>query len=89
MSADTVNPDTVDPDTVTTAAAKADAWQVLSGAPTAEELAAIVVVLGNAGSSAPKAPVSDQPAVGGWRAHARRLRRPLHPGPGAWQAAVR
>ena len=70
------------------AAEQAPSWQVVSGSPTPEELAAIVVVLGSAGGGS-SAPASDQPRVGGWRSHVRTMRPALHPGPGAWKAAVR
>ncbi|HEX8093422.1 acyl-CoA carboxylase subunit epsilon [Jatrophihabitans sp.] len=61
--------------------------QVTSGTPTADELAAVtVVLLGIAGSQASGAQPVRQ--VGGWADPALRLRRPLPPGPGAWRASA-
>ncbi|SDD83608.1 acyl-CoA carboxylase subunit epsilon [Auraticoccus monumenti] len=59
--------------------------QVVSGDPTPEELAAIVVVLGSRTAPAPDEPA---PSSTGWSAHWRRVRRPPLPGPGAWQASA-
>ncbi|WP_114561042.1 acyl-CoA carboxylase subunit epsilon [Desertihabitans aurantiacus] len=58
--------------------------QVVSGDPTPEELAALVVVL-QSRSGAAEPP---QPPPSGWSAHWRRTRPPLlAPRPGAWQAS--
>lgn len=59
--------------------------QVVSGDPTPEELAAVVVVLGSR-----TAPAGDTRTASdsGWSAHWRRVRRPPVPGPGAWQASA-
>lgn len=56
----------------------------VTGSPTPEELAAVVAVLAAvpAGAAVPEpAPASR------WNDKESLLRRPLHPGPGAWQAA--
>jgi hypothetical protein len=57
--------------------------RIIRGNPTPEEVAAVTVVLtalsGGGGEL-------EQPArPGGWSDPALRLRRPIHPGPGAWQ----
>lgn len=51
---------------------------------TPEEVAAIVAVFSalGGGEPAPEQPRSQ------WAAPARRMRRPLHPGPGAWKASA-
>ena len=60
--------------------------RLVRGAPTAEELAAVVTLvsaLASAGGiAAPEAPVS------GWAARSRLVRRPVEHGPGAWRASV-
>ena len=55
--------------------------RVVAGNPTAEELAAVLVVL------AGRAPPAPDPAarVDGWSAYWRTLRAPLVAGPGAWR----
>ncbi|WP_432558464.1 acyl-CoA carboxylase subunit epsilon [Granulicoccus sp. GXG6511] len=61
---------------------------VVSGSPTAEELAAIVTVLTAAAASpadGPEVRRSDRPRVGGWRSYTRVLRGAAYPGPGAWR----
>jgi hypothetical protein len=62
-------------------------FQITSGSPTADEVAAVtVLLLAIARSQTASAPPA-QP-VGGWADPARRLRRPLSPGPGAWRASA-
>lgn len=61
---------------------------VVAGSPTPEELAAIVTVLTAAAAvPEPADERSDLPPIGGWKSHAPTLRRPVHPGPGAWKYA--
>ena len=56
----------------------------VAGNPTPEELAAVVAVL----AARPAAVPEEEPAAPSrWNDRARALRAPLHPGPGAWQAA--
>ncbi|MVA76458.1 acyl-CoA carboxylase subunit epsilon [Auraticoccus sp. F435] len=64
--------------------APAPAIEVVAGDPTAEELAAVVVVLQSRAPAPPPPPA--RPSA--WAAPARRHRRPLVPGPGAWQASA-
>jgi hypothetical protein len=60
--------------------------RIVSGEPTAEELAALVVVIARLGAeSAPPPP----PARLGWASHQHQLRRPLVVGPGGWSASGR
>jgi len=62
-------------------------FQITSGTPTPEEVAAVtVLLLAVARSAGPSAP-PPRP-VGGWTDPALRLRRPLPPGPGAWRASA-
>ena len=59
--------------------------QVVKGEPTAEELAALTVVVA---ALSQRRPARRRPLpVGGWSARAGLLRRPLQPGPGGWRAA--
>jgi hypothetical protein len=58
--------------------------QVVSGAPSAEELAALTVVVA---ALAQRRPARRPTPVGGWAARTGALRRPLQAGPGAWRAA--
>jgi hypothetical protein len=60
--------------------------RVVRGAPTDEELAALTVVLA-ARAAAPAEPAAQPRSE--WRDRASLLRRPLHPGPGAWRASAR
>ncbi|MDI2130982.1 acyl-CoA carboxylase subunit epsilon [Yinghuangia seranimata] len=59
--------------------------RIVRGEPTPEELAAIVTVIAakaaGGGAEAPAAAPSE------WNAPARRIRRPLRPGAGAWRAS--
>jgi hypothetical protein len=61
--------------------------RVVSGEPTAEELAALTVVVA---ALASRGGARRRPRpVGAWAAPARTHRRPLQAGPGGWQAAGR
>ncbi len=65
--------------------------RVVSGAPTPEELAAVVAVLQRQAdevAAAGRAEVTASPRSG-WDASARGLRRPLEHGPGAWARSLR
>jgi len=57
---------------------------VVRGQPTGEELAALVAVL--AARAAPS--TVDIPARSAWADPARRMRRPLRPGPSAWRRSA-
>jgi hypothetical protein len=58
--------------------------RVVSGNPTPEELAALLAVVGARSGGEPE----PEPApTSGWAARESLLRRPLHPGPGAWRAS--
>jgi hypothetical protein len=63
------------------------ALRVIRGEPTADELAAVIVVLGAraapAGGEAPPRPPRSE-----WAAKARQMRPQLTPGPGAWRASA-
>ncbi|PWW22908.1 acyl-CoA carboxylase epsilon subunit-like protein [Geodermatophilus normandii] len=60
--------------------------RVVRGEPTAEELAALTVVVAAVSRRRPrKRPVP----VGAWAANADTHRRPLQPGPGGWRASGR
>jgi Acyl-CoA carboxylase epsilon subunit len=60
---------------------------IVSGRPTAQETAAVVVVLSALASQPAPAP-ADRPAGSQWAARSRFLRPPLTPGPGAWRASA-
>ena len=75
LSVDEVAPDVDEP-----------SIRVVAGDPTAEELAALVVVLSSLGTTAP---APDPTKRDGWGAYWRGVRAPLAPGPGAWRAAGR
>jgi hypothetical protein len=54
---------------------------VVTGNPTPQELAAVIAVLFSRGTTAGE----PEPApVSSWNERGSLLRRPLHPGPGAW-----
>ena len=60
---------------------------IIKGDPTAEEIAALVIVLAGSAGAGPTAPSS---AGGGqWAAYWRRLRTPIPPGPGSWRQSAR
>ncbi len=61
-------------------------FSVVSGSPTEEELAALVVVL--AGRQVRSGPPPPAPPSG-WSAYWRTVRAPVQPGPGAWRLAGR
>ena len=64
----------------------APALRVVSGSPSDEELAALTAIVSLAGGG----DEAEAPArAGRWNDPATLVRRPLVPGPGAWQAAVR
>ena len=70
--------------TVTTDPTAAPLLQVLRGNPNPEQLAALIaVVTARSGGGAAE---PEPPATSRWSGPESRLRRPLHPGPGAWQA---
>jgi hypothetical protein len=58
---------------------------IVKGEPSAEELAALTVVIAALSQARParRRPVT----VGGWASRTGVLRRPLQPGPGGWRAA--
>jgi acyl-CoA carboxylase epsilon subunit len=56
--------------------------RVVRGQPTAEEAAALAVVLT---AKLAARPAQDRRPRGGWADRARALRAPLTPGPGAWR----
>jgi len=60
--------------------------RIVAGQPTAEETAAVVVVL-SALASQPAA-ASPAPARSQWAARSRLLREPVSPGPGGWRASA-
>jgi hypothetical protein len=59
--------------------------RVVRGTPSDEELAALTAVLA---AASPHGTADPPPQGSTWAAPAVRLRTPLHPGPGAWKAAV-
>jgi len=60
--------------------------RVVRGEPSAEELAALTVVVAALSQGRPRR----RPApVGAWGSRADVVRTPLHPGPGGWRAAGR
>lgn len=60
--------------------------RIVRGEPTDEELAALTAVLvAAANRPAGTAPPPDEPSW--WSRPGSRLRRPVHPGPGAWRAS--
>jgi hypothetical protein len=60
--------------------------QVVKGEPTAEELAALTVVVAALSRRRPRRRPTP---VGAWAERADVVRRPLRPGPGGWRAAGR
>ena len=60
---------------------------MVKGEPTAEELAALTVVV--ATLSQPRAHRRRTTPVGAWASRADAVRTPLQPGPGGWRAAGR
>jgi acyl-CoA carboxylase epsilon subunit len=67
----------------------APALRVVRGDATPEEIAALVAVLmARSGSASGAARLGVRPARGAWSDRSRQLRRPLHPGPGAWRRSA-
>ena len=60
------------------------AFDVLAGNPTEQELAVVVSVLSSLPAVQPEQP--NQPSY--WSNRAGMMRRPIHPGPGAWRASA-
>jgi hypothetical protein len=60
--------------------------RIVRGNPDDEELAALAAVVA-AAASAPAGPPKRNHRSH-WADHARLLRQPLHPGPGAWRASA-
>lgn len=61
-------------------------FSVVRGNPTAEELAALVVVLHTRSRGNAPAP---GPQPSGWSAYRRTVRTPVMPGPDAWRMSAR
>jgi hypothetical protein len=61
--------------------------RIIRGNATPEEIAAVVAVL-LARSAAADAPPPARPAPSAWADRSRLLRRPVHPGPGAWRRSA-
>jgi hypothetical protein len=70
-----------------TTAEQRPALRVVSGSPTAEELAALTAVV--AAASAGEAPATERAMRGRWNDPAARLRQPLLAGPNGWRASAR
>ena len=60
------------------------AFDVLAGNPTEQELAVVVSVLSSLPAVQPEQP--NPPSY--WSNRAGMMRRPIHPGPGAWRASA-
>ena len=60
---------------------------IVSGQPTPEETAAVVVVLTALAGQAASAPAGP-PTPSQWSARSRFMRAPVTPGPGAWRASA-
>jgi hypothetical protein len=59
--------------------------RVVKGTPDDHQLAALTAVIAGLAAATP---AEDEPARRSeWANPARRVRRPLHPGPGAWRAS--
>ena len=63
--------------------------RVVAGQPTAEEAAALAVVLAAKLTAVPAQARGARATVGGWADRSRAMRAPLAPGPGAWRNAAR
>jgi hypothetical protein len=63
------------------------ALTIVSGRPTPEETAAVVVVLSALADQGASAP-DDPPTPSQWSARSRFMRAPVAPGPGAWRASA-
>ena len=60
---------------------------VVKGAPTDEELAALLAVLAATGG-AETSTDQQRPSMTGWAAYWRLVRAPLTPGPGSWRGSA-
>ncbi|MEY3677722.1 MAG: hypothetical protein RL351_949 [Actinomycetota bacterium] len=64
--------------------------QVVSGAPTPEELATVIAVLEAAhAEEAENTPGYERPLKSTWSRNVAQLRHPIVPGPGQWRGAYR
>ena len=63
-------------------------FRVVRGEPDDAELAALTVVLAAAASAGPAASSGGTRRTSQWTDREAMLRRPLHPGPGAWRAST-
>jgi hypothetical protein len=63
-------------------------FRVVRGEPDDAELAALAVVLAAAASAGSSAEPAGRRARSVWLDRAAQLRRPQHPGPGAWRAST-
>ena len=63
--------------------------RVIKGEPTAEELAAVLVVLSGRSASRADQPSPAETGGRGWSAYWRNVRAPLVAGPGAWRTSGR
>jgi hypothetical protein len=62
--------------------------EVVSGAPTAEELAIVIAMLEAAHSEeVVTSSASENPQTSTWSRNSDQLRRPITPGPGQWRGA--
>jgi hypothetical protein len=61
--------------------------RVIRGDATPEEIAAVVAAVLSAAAAAASEPPS-RPAPSAWAARSRLVRRPVHPGPGAWRRSA-
>ena len=59
---------------------------IAGGEPTAEEVAALVAAVASMTATTEQTRAANKSR---WADRAAALRRPLHPGPGAWQASAR
>ena len=62
--------------------------RVIRGDATPEEIAAVVAALLSAAAAASDAPPPARTAPSAWSDRSRLLRRPVHPGPGAWRRSA-
>lgn len=62
--------------------------QVVRGNPDSAELAALTVVVAGLAASASEADRDESRPASRWVDRAALMRRPLQPGPGAWQASA-
>ncbi|CAN5209879.1 hypothetical protein BH09ACT1_BH09ACT1_02590 [soil metagenome] len=69
-----------------TADTRAGVISVVSGNPSSEELAAVTVVLEAMLDELDDAVAVEGPRVSAWQRSQRALRKPLHPGYGAWRS---